>query len=119
MMDHLELRTRRMSDCVAFYTAVLEPLGYALAVDAASKGFGHDGRLDFWLAEGEPSREVHFAFTAADRATVEAAYRLTAVAGGTPDRPPALAPHIHPNYYAAYALDPDGRLVEFVTHGGR
>jgi hypothetical protein len=32
------------------------------------------------------------------------------------DRAPALAPHIHPDYYAGYLRDPDGRLVEFVCH---
>ncbi|MCX8477148.1 MAG: VOC family protein [Sphingomonas sp.] len=117
MLDHLELRTRRMDECVAFYAAVLEPLGYALVVNGPSKGFGHEGRLDFWLAEGEPSRDVHFAFTAPDRPTVDTAYARIAAAGGAPNRAPALAPHLHPNYYAGYALDPDGRLVEFVSHG--
>ena len=32
------------------------------------------------------------------------------------DRAPALAPHVHPNYYAAYLRDPDGRLIEFTCH---
>ena len=32
------------------------------------------------------------------------------------DRAPALAPHVHPNYYAAYLRDPDGRLVKFTCH---
>lgn len=119
MLDHVEIRTRRMDDCVAFYREVLKPVGYELLVDDAGKGFGHDGRLDFWIIEGAPSIDVHYAFTAADRAAVDAAYAFAGQHGSRRDRAPALAPHIHPNYYAGYARDPDGRLVEFVSHGER
>ena len=114
MLDHLEIRTRKMSECIAFYSCVLKPLGYDLVVDGPSKGFGHDGRLDFWLVEGEPSVDVHYAFSAPSRALVEQAFALSPGNGATQDRPPALAPHIHPDYFAGYARDPDGRLVEFV-----
>lgn len=114
MLDHLEVHTRRMEQCVAFYRAVLDPLGYTLVVDGAQKGFGHNGRLDFWIVEGEPSTDVHYAFAAADRTAVHQAFGRAAAHGGSQDRPPALAPHIHPHYFAGYARDPDGRLVEFV-----
>ena len=114
MLDHLEIRTRKMSECIAFYNCVLKPLGYDLVVDGPAKGFGHDGRLDFWLVEGEPSVDVHYAFSAPSRALVEQAFALSPGNGATQDRPPALAPHIHPDYFAGYARDPDGRLVEFV-----
>jgi catechol 2,3-dioxygenase-like lactoylglutathione lyase family enzyme len=116
MLDHVELSTQRMSDCVEFYKTVLEPLGYRLVVDGPKKGFGQGERLDFWLAPGEPSRDVHFAFTAKDREAVNDAYARSGGHGSQRDRAPALAPHIHPNYYAGYARDPDGRLVEFVSH---
>lgn len=116
MLDHLEIRTRRVSDCVAFYRRVLEPVGYGLVVDGPAKGFGHDGRLDFWIVEGDPSLDVHFAFNAVDRPAVDAAFAAADGHGGRQDRAPTLAPHIHPNYYAGYARDPDGRLVEFVSH---
>lgn len=114
MLDHLEIRTRKMSECLAFYRSVLKPLGYDLAVDGRSKGFGHEGRLDFWIVEGDPSSDVHYAFGAPNRALVEQAFAFSDGNGGTKDRAPALAPHIHPDYFAGYARDPDGRLVEFV-----
>lgn len=116
MLDHLEIRTRRMDDCVAFYRTVLGPLGYELAVDGPAKGFGHEGRLDFWIADGDPSIDVHYAFGAPTRALVQDAYLRASGSAGQQDRAPALAPHIHPHYYAGYARDPDGRLVEFVCH---
>ena len=115
MLDHIELKTQRMAECVAFYTAVLEPVGYRLVVDGEKKGFGHGEQLDFWLTAGEPARDVHFAFTAASRSAVDLAYERAGTHGSVRERPPALAPHIHPNYYAGFALDPEGRLVEFVS----
>ena len=39
-------------------------------------------------------------------------------AGHALDRAPALMPHIHPDYYAGFFRDPDGRLIEFVCHDG-
>lgn len=114
MIDHLELQTRDIAANVQFYADVLEPLGYTQKVDGASKGFGDDRGLDFFLVEGEPSRDVHFALQAANRATVDSIYEIGRNAGHTLDQAPALAPHIHPNYYAGYLRDPDGRLIEFV-----
>lgn len=114
MLDHLEIHTRQLADCVGFYRAVLEPLGYTLIVDGDQKGFGHDGRLDFWLVDGEASTHVHYAFAATDWKSVHAAFDRANCHGGRQDRAPALAPHIHPDYFAGYARDPDGRLVEFV-----
>jgi catechol 2,3-dioxygenase-like lactoylglutathione lyase family enzyme len=113
MIDHLEIRTNRMTETVDFYAALLAPLGYVLKVDGAAKGFGAEG-LDFFIMEGEPSSNVHYAFAALDRATVDAVYAEGSMRGFTLDRAPELAPHIHPNYYAGYLRDPDGRLVEFV-----
>ena len=116
MLDHVEIQTRDVDRCVGFYREVLAPVGYTLVVTGPANGFGHGERLDFWIVEGEPSVDVHYAFTAASRAEVDAAFACAACHGGRLDRPPALAPHIHPNYYAGYARDPDGRLVEFVSH---
>lgn len=116
MLDHVEIQTRDVDRCVGFYREVLAPVGYALVVDGPAKGFGDGDRVDFWIIEGTPSEDVHFAFTAASRGDVDAAFARADCHGGTPDRAPALAPHIHPNYYAGYARDPDGRLVEFVSH---
>ncbi|MBO9713752.1 VOC family protein [Sphingomonas sp.] len=116
MIDHLELKTRQLDAALAFYAIVLEPLGYALKTDGASKGFGDGKSLDFFVGEGEPTRAIHFAFAASNRATVDRVYRRAGEAGLTLDRAPALAPHIHPNYYAGYLRDPDGHLIEFVTH---
>lgn len=116
MIDHLELQTRRIGDSARFYADLLEPLGYRLKVDGKAKGYGDAGGLDFFIVEGDPSTDVHFAFRAPSRSLVDQIYETGRAAGHQLDRAPALAPHVHPNYYAGYLRDPDGRLVEFVCH---
>ena len=46
------------------------------------------------------------AFLAADRAAVRAFYGAARAAGGRSNGSPGLRPHYHPNYYAAFVLDP-------------
>lgn len=114
MIDHLELRTRRLDESLRFYSDVLKPLGYAPRLLGATNGFGDGSGLDLFIAEGEPTAHVHFAFAALSRVAVDAVYEAGRVGGHRLDRAPALAPSIHPNYYAGYLRDPDGHLVEFV-----
>src|SRR5580692_5044400 len=100
MIDHLELQTRDMDQSARFYADVLTPLGYALKVAGPpAKGYGDGTSLDLFLIEGEPSANVHFAFGASSRAVVDQIYELARAAGHRLDRAPALAPHVHPNYY--------------------
>ena len=115
MIDHIELRTRDLAASVRFYAAVLEPLGYRQSVDDAAKGFGDARGADFFLIAGEPADHAHYAFRAERRALVRACYERGSLFIEL-DRAPALAPHVHPNYYAAYLRDPDGRLIEFTCH---
>lgn len=115
MIDHIELKTRDLSASVRFYAAVLAPLGYRQIVDATAKGFGDARGPDFFLVAGEPADAAHYAFRAPTRATVRACYEQGRAFNAL-DRPPAAAPQIHANYYAAYLRDPDGRLVEFTCH---
>ena len=59
---------------------------------------------------------LHVAFTAADRATVDAFYRAAMAAGAKDFGAPGLRPHYHANYYGAFVLDPDGHNIEAVCH---
>jgi len=116
MIDHIELQTRKIAESASFYEAVLRPLGYEQKMDGPLKGFGANGGMDLFIGEGEPSTNVHFAFTASTRAAVDKSWLEAKEGGHTLDREPALLPHIHPNYYAGFVRDPDGRLVEIVCH---
>ena len=56
------------------------------------------------------------AFSANDRATVDAFYAAALAAGGSDNGGPGVRPHYHPNYYGAFVLDPDGHNIEAVCH---
>jgi catechol 2,3-dioxygenase-like lactoylglutathione lyase family enzyme len=118
MIDHLELLVTDPKQSAAFYAGALKPLGYAMHVEGPALGFGATtDALDFWLKPGGPSTPLpHFAFNCETRALVDSCYEAALTAGGKRDRPPALMPRVHPNYYAGFVLDRDGHLVEFVCH---
>jgi catechol 2,3-dioxygenase-like lactoylglutathione lyase family enzyme len=124
MIDHLGFSVSDYQRAKAFYVQALAPLGYVLVMevqqdehDAPAAGFGVDGKPNFWIGgEGGLNRAIHVALTAKDRATVDAFYRAALAAGGRDNGAPGLRPHYHPNYYAAFVLDPDGDNIEVVCH---
>ena len=78
---------------------------------------GPAGKPIFWIA-GRPPRNtgVHVAFTAPDRATVDAFYEAAIAAGGKDNGAPGVREQYHPHYYGAFVLDPDGNNIEAVCH---
>jgi len=125
MIDHLDLPVRDHATSRAFYLAALAPLGYRPGPEPAP-GVGAllaptPGGLApvLWLHHDPGARgDVHLAFLAPDRATVEAFHAAALAAGGTDGGAPAERPEYHPGYYAAYVRDPDGANVEAVCHHG-
>nr|WP_242063403.1 VOC family protein [Nostoc sp. FACHB-892] len=80
-------------------------------------GFGQPPEAEFWLTHGNPgSVRVHVAFRVHNHAAVEAFYNAALAAGGRDNGAPGLRPQYHPNYYAAFVLDPDGHNIEAVCH---
>ncbi len=67
-------------------------------------------------AGATPSRGFHLCFRAPDRAAVRAFHAAALAAGGRDDGAPGLRPKYHPDYYGAFALDPDLHRVEAVCH---
>ena len=68
------------------------------------------------MPEVEPNRELHIAFSATDRATVDAFFDAAKAQGAEVLHEPRVWPEYHPNYYGAFVLDPDGNNVEAVCH---
>ena len=124
MLDHAGFPVSDYARSKAFYLQALAPLGYALVMevqqhenDAPAAGFGANGKPDFWIGgEGGLQRPIHIAIAAQNRAAVDAFYRAAIAAGGKDNGAPGLRPHYHPNYYAAFVLDPDGHNIEAVCH---
>jgi catechol 2,3-dioxygenase-like lactoylglutathione lyase family enzyme len=59
---------------------------------------------------------MHVAFTAPDRATVDAFHAAALEAGGTDNGGPGIRELYHSDYYGAYVRDPDGNNIEAVCH---
>jgi catechol 2,3-dioxygenase-like lactoylglutathione lyase family enzyme len=120
MLDHIGLNVSDYERSRDFYERALAPLGFSLLMEPVPRtgGFGLDGKPWFWIsAEREPTTEnVHVAFRASDRATVEAFHEAALSAGGTDHGPPGIRELYHPTYYGAYVLDPDGNNIEAVCH---
>ena len=113
LFDHVHLRVADLEASKRFYTAVLEAVGRGLISEG--KGYFAADEL-FVSADGPPTANLHIAFQAADRETVERFHQAALAAGARDNGGPAERDY-HPGYYAAYALDPDGNNVEAVYHG--
>jgi catechol 2,3-dioxygenase-like lactoylglutathione lyase family enzyme len=133
MLDHIGLTVRDVDRAKAFYDAALAPLGITVVMSVGAEetgafaflGYGptadrrdiQAGKPSFWIGGGETATgPMHVAFTAPDRAMVDAFHAAALAAGGRDNGGPGLRPHYHPNYYGAFVFDPDGRNVEAVCH---
>jgi len=127
-LDHVTLVVSDYARSKAFYDKALAPLGVAAVMEfGPACGFGRGNMPDFWIGSGPTSFQrpeqlriitpTHIAFAARNRAEVDAFYQAAIAAGAKDFGPPGLRPHYHPNYYAAFVIDPDGHDIEAVFHG--
>jgi catechol 2,3-dioxygenase-like lactoylglutathione lyase family enzyme len=128
MLDHVGFAVSDIDRSRAFYEAALRPLGIGVIMavspeqnveggGGAAIGFGAAGNPFFWIADNQRIGEgTHVAFTAPSRAEVDAFHQAALAAGGADHGAPGLRPHYHPDYYAAFVLDPDGFNIEAVCH---
>lgn len=124
MLDHVGILVVDWNKAKAFYDAAFAPLGVTLLNQVPEEytgglkvgGYGRD-KPDFWLTESrEPGPGRHYAFSAKTRTDVDAFYAAAMANGGRDNGGPGLRPDYHPNYYAAFVIDPDGNNVEAVCH---
>jgi catechol 2,3-dioxygenase-like lactoylglutathione lyase family enzyme len=121
MLDHIGLNVSDYDASREFFSQALAPLGYRLVMEPIANvgGFAPPDHpsVPFWIAEGRGTPTVsHVAFTAPDRATVDAFHAAALAAGGTDNGAPGVREIYHPNYYGAYVLTPDGVNLEAVCH---
>jgi catechol 2,3-dioxygenase-like lactoylglutathione lyase family enzyme len=119
MIDHISIQVSDLATSAAFYDEVLAPLGVRRIIELDDTvGYG-DGQPRFWLGRATgtgPARELHLAFSAADRATVMAFHSAAVRAGAEVLNAPRVWPEYHPSYFGAFVRDPDGNNVEAVCH---
>jgi catechol 2,3-dioxygenase-like lactoylglutathione lyase family enzyme len=126
MLDHIGISASDYRKSRAFYADALMPLGIDIVMEVTREetggyegvGFGTDRKPWFWIgADGKPGGgTTHIAFAADSRAAVDRFYAAAIAAGGRDNGPPGLRTDYHPDYYAAFVLDPDGNNVEAVCH---
>ncbi|MDQ0319733.1 catechol 2,3-dioxygenase-like lactoylglutathione lyase family enzyme [Pararhizobium capsulatum DSM 1112] len=124
MIDHTGIAVADFDKAKNFYDATMGALGASLMMTVPKEytgglnvvGYGRD-HPSYWLREGgEPGPGRHIAFTASNRAMVDAFYAAAMAAGGRDNGAPGLRPHYHLNYYGAFVFDPDGNNIEAVCH---
>lgn len=131
-IDHLNIGVSDAERSMAFYSAVLKPLGLSHVLSISPEeaepggeqakvggtlhGFGVDHKPLFWiLGDVQVGQGTHIGFTAHTRAQVDAFYAAALAAGATDNGPPGIRRY-HPNYYGAFVLDPDGINIEAVCN---
>jgi catechol 2,3-dioxygenase-like lactoylglutathione lyase family enzyme len=132
MIDHLSIGVSDLARAKVFYDAVLKTLDCACiyTVDipgegVVAHGYGEIGsdHPRFWIgvpdkldAGANAQGGTHTCFVAKSRKAIDAFHAAALANGGKDNGGPGLRPHYHPNYYGAFAFDPDGNKIEACSH---
>lgn len=118
MIDHISLGVKDIAAAQRFYDAVLAPLGSTrLSSGATSLGYGR-GSVALWIGVTEhPVKRdersgLHICFNAPSREAVDAFHAAAMRSGGEDNGKPGLRADYGANYYAAFAVDPEGYRIE-------
>src|SRR5262245_17317629 len=118
MFNHVSIGVRDLARAKRFYDAALRPLGYVcLSENADALGYGRNN-LGRWIGKttrpvpADTGSNLHFCFAAPTREAVDAFHVAAISAGGADNGAPGLRPDYDADYYAAYAVDPDGYRIE-------
>lgn len=123
MLDHVGIQCADVAASADFYLGVFAPLRFVEAArfpveDSLVVGIGAGASPAFWLspARRQEDRELHIAFSAPDRAAVDAVHEAALARGVEVLHAPRVWPEYHEGYYAVFLRDPDGHNVEAVHH---
>ena len=114
-IDHLWIRVADLEASRRFYSLV--EFDEERRLEDPSRVLFSDGNGSFSIVDdGEPSRNVHLAFPAANDGVVDAFHARMLDGGYRSHGAPGLRVVYHEGYYGAYVLDPDGNNIERVHH---
>jgi catechol 2,3-dioxygenase-like lactoylglutathione lyase family enzyme len=135
MIEHMSIGVSDYALSLAFYDAVLAPLGFVRVSsheepEGESACWGPEGEMPspegtpgaapFWIQRRAdvitPPPGFHLCFMAPTRRAVEAFHAAGLAAGGRDAGGPGLRPHYGEGYFAAFLFDPDGWKIEAVTY---
>jgi catechol 2,3-dioxygenase-like lactoylglutathione lyase family enzyme len=124
MFSHMTIGASDLPRAIAFYDAVLAPLGIErLPVKYATwASWQRPGEapklwvgLPFNKMPAHPGNGWMAAFSASSKKAVDEAYAAAISAGAQDEGAPGLRPNFGPNYYGAYVRDLDGNKIHFVS----
>jgi predicted lactoylglutathione lyase len=117
IIDHLWIRVADLAAATAFYRLIAPAANLQVRRELPERtGFVIDGTdTTFSLVPGEPTENLHMAFTGTD-ADVQRFHAEAVAAGYAGNGEPGERARYHAGYYAAYVLDPDGNNIEVVDH---
>src|SRR5690606_23375662 len=115
VIDHLWLRTRDLEAATRFYKTVCPTVAHTVERHHGRTQIRGSGAT-FSIVEGQPTENLHLAFEAPDKATVDAFHEAGISAGYPSNGAPGERPEYHPGYYGAFLTDPDSNNIEAVFH---
>lgn len=127
MFSHIQIGARDLPRMIAFYDAVLAPLGLFRAPDADDNGPPGAGwhkpgsgwpffyvQLPFNGLPATWGNGVQVSFAAASQQQVRDAWEAAVALGAVSEGEPGIRAHYAPDYYGAYCRDPEGNKLCFV-----
>jgi catechol 2,3-dioxygenase-like lactoylglutathione lyase family enzyme len=121
LIDHISVAVSDLARSVAFYEAVLAPLGLTkLVTRETTVGFGK-AYPEFWinlridLSPVPSSTGVHICLRTSDESAVRAFHAAALALGGAEAGAPGPRQAAMTAYYGAFIFDPDGNKIEAVT----
>jgi catechol 2,3-dioxygenase-like lactoylglutathione lyase family enzyme len=121
MIDHISLGVSNLQRSARFYSAALEPIGYALMVSTSDRVAFGKTYPEVWLnaRPGMPrvadGTGVHICLRARSKEAVDAFHERALASGGSDDGRPGPRQATQVTYYAAFVRDPDGNRLEVMT----
>jgi catechol 2,3-dioxygenase-like lactoylglutathione lyase family enzyme len=126
LLDHVSIAVPDLLAARPFYDAIMTALGAVKVYDRPSAlGYGErcnatditSTYLAIYAQVGEiVENKRHWCFKAPSRRHVDAFFTAGINSGGRSGGAPGLRLDYHPDYYAAFLIDPAGNRVEAVCH---
>lgn len=114
LIDHVLLTVKDIEVSREFYSAVLGVLDIPIEREGADWFLADE----LFIRQGKRrAGRAHLALQAGSEERVEVFFATALDAGGKKKSAPAYDKDIHPYYYSASVADPDGNILEAVSHG--
>jgi catechol 2,3-dioxygenase-like lactoylglutathione lyase family enzyme len=116
-IDQLAIHVEDLDASCAFYSTIGAAAGLAIGRQGADRATFSLGASDgsLLVLAGEPTKNVHIAFSGEDEA-VRRFHADATAAGYRSNGEPGERARYHDGYYAAFVFDPDGNNIEVVNH---